>query len=363
MIMENLYLNNNTPSSNFKTKLAIIAIGSLLVLGIVGLLGYNSIFGAPQTQAEFEQFTVPLPTDQRGGTLIDFTVANDLKNKGFIKNEWGFKYALGAAKVEPGAYKISKSMNAFKLASALKKGPYMKWVVIPEGLRKEQIAELLASDLGWGQDVKTKWITVYTSLKYDEIEGIYFPDTYLIPADEDPLKVADRLRAKFNEKFQPYANEALKQNIKWTTALRLASVVQREAAGKDDMPLIAGILWNRLLKDMKLEVDATIQYVRDDQIHYGEVRYDKQPLSYISDGGWWSQIKSGDKDIQSPYNTYRNKGLPPHPISNPGIDAIEAVLSPEETECLYYLHDSSRVIHCAKTYEEHQENIVTYLKK
>ncbi len=72
-------------------------------------------------------------------------------------------------------------------------------------------------------------------------------------------------------------------------------------------------------------------------------------------------IKSEDKDIPSPYNTYRNKGLPPHPIDNPGIDAIKAVLYPEETECMFYLHDKSKTIHCAKTFEEHKENIATYL--
>lgn len=238
----------------------------------------------------------------------------------------------------------------------------MKWVVIPEGLRKEQIAELIGKELSWSQEDKTKWITIYTSMNYGTLEGVYFPDTYLIPIDENPMNVATRLRAKFNEEFAPYSNEALVQNIKWDTLIKIASIVQREAAGKDDMPLIAGIIWNRLLKDMKLEIDATIQYVRDDVIHYGEARYDKQPASYTSEGTWWTPIKADDKNIESPYNTYRNKGLPPHPIANPGIEAIKAVLHPAETECLYYLHDGAKAIHCAKTFEEHQANIAKYLQ-
>lgn len=355
MIMEDLFLKDNTPPSNFKTKLAIILVGSVLVLGIGGVISYNSIFGSPESQAEIERFTVQLGQDTAQAKA-------ELTKQGFAKSTWGLSLALKGTDIKPGAYQISKSMTAWQLADTLKKGPYMKWVVIPEGLRKEQIAGLLSKELGWSEETEKKWVVTYTSMKYDEIEGMYFPDTYLIPIDEDPIKVAERLRSKFNEKFQPYADEALKQNIKWTTAIRLASVVQREAAGKDDMPLIAGILWNRLLKDMRLEVDATVQYVRDDQLHYGEARYDKQPLNYTSEGSWWTPIKSEDKNIQSPYNTYRNQGLPPHPIANPGIDAIKAVLNPEETECLYYLHDSSRVIHCAKTFEEHQANIVTYLK-
>jgi len=145
--------------------------------------------------------------------------------------------------------------------------------------------------------------------------------------------------------------------------LTLASVIQREAAGTHDMKLIAGILWNRLLDGMRLQVDATVQYVRDDISHYGVARDHYQPLeSYTSQGGWWAPIKPEDKNIASPYNTYRNDGLPPHPICNPGLAAIEAVLNPEETNCFYYLHAPDRKIYCAVTYQEHLKNIETYLK-
>lgn len=351
-----------------KKVLITITVSLLAVVVVTGLVIYNSYFGAPQANAELEQVTVPLGSG-------DFSqLKNLLKEKGFIKSEIGFKLAyfkaigVGLSATTcvdchtPGAYKLSKSMTAWELANAIKKGPYMRWVVIPEGFRKEQIAEIIASELRWDKATKEKWITTYTSMKYEEIEGIYFPDTYLIPINEEPLAVADRLRAKFNEEFAPFAAEALKQNIKWDTLLKIASIVQREAAGKDDMSLIAGILWNRLLQGMKLEVDATIQYVRDDVIHYGEARYDKQPANYTSAGSWWEPIKPDDKNIASPYNTYRNKGLPPHPIANPGLDAIQAVLEPTETECFFYLHDSAKQIHCAETYEEHEANIEKYLK-
>jgi UPF0755 protein len=97
---------------------------------------------------------------------------------------------------------------------------------------------------------------------------------------------------------------------------------------------------------MNLEIDATVQYARGN-----------------TGSGWWAPVTSGDiQNIDSYYNTYKYKGLPPFPISNPGIDAIEAVLHPAETDCLYYLHDNNRQIHCAKTYEEHQANIEEYLK-
>jgi len=338
-----------------KLKIAIITGGIILILLVVGgIIVSNLLFGAPQKQAEAERFVIPLNADKQN-------VIRSLREQGFIKSDWGFRYALGEIKIQPGGYKIAKSMTAWEIAKILR-GPYLKWVVIPEGLRKEQIAETLAKELGWDQQKKIDWITKYTAMDYEEIEGVYFPETYLIPIDESLLNVANRLHAKFNEEFEPYYKEATKQNIKWDTLIKIASIVQREAAGKDDMPLIAGIIWNRLLADRKLEIDATIQYVRDDVIHYGEARYDKQPENYSSEGGWWTPIKPEDKQIASPYNTYRNKGLPPHPICNPGLDAIRAVLNPAETECLYYLHDSNGQIHCAKTYEEHQENIKQFLR-
>jgi UPF0755 protein len=336
-----------------KLKIAFILVGVFLVLAAAGsIIAYNSFFGAPQKQAEAERFIVPLVAED---------TIKKLHDSGFVKSEWAFKYAFRQSKVQPGGYKISKSMTVWQIADAMRE-PYMKWVVIPEGLRKEQIGEILAEELGWNQQTKTDWITKYTAMDYDYVEGVYFPDTYLIPKDEAPLQVAQRFINKFNEKFQPYADKFVKENIKWNTALKIASIVQREAAGKDDMPLIAGILWNRLLKDVKLETDDTVQYVRDDILHYGKARFDVQLTSYSSEGDWWKPIKAEDKNIESPYNTYRNKGLPPHPICNPGLDAINAVLNPAETECFYYLHDSNGQIHCAKTYKEHQENIEQFLK-
>lgn len=288
-----------------------------------------------------ERFVVPLTattTDQVADTLLTL---------GFITNKNAFISAYmtkGTTGVAPGAYKLSKQMKVSEIATTLRLKPYMKWVVIPEGLRKEEIAEILGKTLSWTTAQKTKWITTYTALQYDFREGVYFPDTYLIPVDEAPLDVANRLIAKFNEKFAPYLPQFAAQNIKWTTGLTFASIVQREAANDADMPLIAGILWNRLNNNMYLGVDATLQYARGDV-----------------GNGWWAPIKSADKQLDSPFNTYTNKGLPPHAISNPGIPAIEATLNPSTTTCLYYLHDKNKVIHCATTYEEHQANIQKYL--
>jgi len=326
------------------TKAIIIIVALVLILIIIGCyLIFNSFFGAPQRQAELERFISPLPVKD-GETAIEGYGTARLKAEGFIKNEHGFKIALGNVEIQPGAYKISKAMNAWKIAKIIKQGPYMKWVVIPEGLRKEQIAEILAEQLSWSEQEKSDWVTKFTAMKYDYLEGVYFPDTYLIPKDESGLEIAQRFINKFNEEFTPYSEKFIEANIKWDTVLKIASLIQREAGSKDDMPLIAGIIWNRLLKGMKLEIDATLQYITGES------------------GNWWGAVKPEYKQIDSPYNTYLYKGLPPHPICNPGINAIDAVLNSTETECIYYLHDSKKQIHCAKTYEEHLENIEKYLK-
>lgn len=279
-------------------------------------------------------------------TSTNDTIATSLLANEYIKDKDLFTSILSknTKNIIPGAYKISKEMNNEQLNKVLTGQPYMKWIVIKPGLRKEEIAENLASNLGWSKTEKENWINKDTATSPEYTEGVYYPDTYLIPTEEEPALVAKRLINKFNENFSGYLGQFTSKNIKWARALTLASIVQREASNNSDMPLIAGILWNRLEQNMALGVDATLQYLRGDK-----------------GSGWWAPINVVDKQIDSPFNTYKYKGLPPHPISNPGIMAIEAVLNPQKTDCLYYIHDKERKTHCAVTYEEHKSNIQKYL--
>lgn len=318
----------------------------ILFLLLISFLPLNYSKAAPiisntnNAIVETSRFTIPL-------SATNEIIVNSLFDQGLIKNKTSFT-ALISKKTNlpsPGAYKINKNLSDTEVLKIIYGKPYMKWVVIPPGLRKEEIADLLTNNLGWTLTQKNKWINTYTRMKADYIEGVYFPDTYLIPVNETPLNVANRLVAKFNEKFTQYLPEFSKQNMQWTRGLTLASLVQREAANDADMPLIAGILWNRLKQKMPLGVDATLQYARGNK-----------------GNGWWALITIADKKLVSPYNTYKNTGLPPRPIANPGIPAIEAVLNPTKTDCLYYLHDKQKIIHCSKTYEEHLKNIDLYLK-
>ena len=237
-------------------------------------------------------------------------------------------------------------MHAWQIVQKLSEKPDLVWVSMREGLRKEQVGEIVGAALGWNDAQRITWNTLYTlDTKPDFAEGVYFPDTYLLPRDETVEQIAQRFIDRFNEKFAPFLSKFTEKNIRWTTGLKIASLIQREAGGTEDMKIISGIIWNRLDKDMKLEIDATMQYTK------GKIG-DK----------WWGKIDLSEKKSNSPYNTYVYKGLPPTPIANPGLAAIDAALNPQETDCIFYLHGSDRQIHCAITYEEHLQNIEEYLR-
>lgn len=298
-------------------------------------------FAAPGKNSEIEILT--LDTNKREVAGLK------LEENGFIKSMTAFEIAMRIKgkdkKIEPGGYYLSKNMSTWEVVNKISKGPDLKWITVLPGMRKEQIGEILKSNLNWSDDELEKWNTVYTNQKEEYFEGVYYPDSYLIPVKENGQLIAARMINNFNEKFKDYFDKFAEKNIRWTTALKIASLIQREAGGKSDMPLIAGVIWNRLNNNEKLDIDATIQYAKGK-----------------TNGKWWSSVSGSDiRNIDSPYNTYLYKGLPPHPISNPSISAIDAVLNPEETDCIFYLHDRSRGIHCSITYEEHLKNIEKYL--
>lgn len=310
-----------------------------IVLFAILVGGYYFFISAPKSSAVEERFIVPR---DRG---VD--VSRLLGDQKFIRSALILKLFLGfhGGSVIPGGYKLSKAMNVWEIVAVLTQAPYMRWATVPEGLRKEGISELLSAALLWPDSRESEFLNAYKTVGENYKEGYYFPDTYLVPVDESGADVAKRMINRFNENFAPYYAVFLKENIKEGTAVKIASIVQREAAGHDDMPLVAGIIWNRLLQNMKLDIDATLQYTQ------GKVG-----------DSWWAPIHGPDaRKLDSPYNTYTHSGLPPTAISNPGLAAIEAVLHPAKTDCLYYLHDKDGQTHCSKTYEGHKKNIEQYL--
>jgi UPF0755 protein len=220
--------------------------------------------------------------------------------------------------------------------------PKIAYVKVTEGMRKEQIADMMEKRFDW--DLKdTSNFYSYDELREKKLEGKYFPDIYLVSKDISGQDFKKLMFDRFDAKTKNIKTKISKGKINMDTALTIASIIQREAAGKKDMNLISGIIWNRLFNGMSLQMDATVQYAKGSE-----------------ENGWWPKVTGKDISIESPYNTYQIKGLPPSPISNPGIAAIDAALSPQKTNCMFYIHKSGQ-IYCSKTYEDHKKNIAKYL--
>lgn len=319
-----------------------LTISSILIGG-VGIGAAFIIFGPVGKSGEFKTFVVPRDTKE-------FIIENELYKQKLIKNPKTFRFLLNTnalgKEIKPGGYLLSNDMNMFKILAKITGKPDLVWFKLSYCPRKEQVGEYLAETLNWNSDQVNEWNDLYKNDKPEYFEGVYYPDTYLIPVSESPAQVAQRLINRFEEKFAPLSDKFISENIKWTTGLKIASLIAREAGGEDDIKLISGIIWNRLNTGMRLQIDATMQYT----------------LGKKADGSWWGPVSISEKLNESAYNTYLHEGLPPTPICSPSIEYIEAALDPEETDCLFYLHGKDRQIHCAKTYKEHLENIENYLK-
>ena len=278
------------------------------------------------------------------------TLSNKPKNKG--KKSWralsltviiAFFFIMGVTYIKSNIDSGGPLAFYFNLAN-----PYMRYVKIDPGMRMEEIADKLAKILSWTEKNKQEFLDSAPMDDNGPLEGFFMPGSYWINVNATGKEVANQMLEEFNKQVgdkilgDPLAKKGT-QKINLETAVRIASIIQKEAAGPNDMRLISGVIWNRLFKGMNLGMDATLQYAKGDE------------------DNWWPSVLSQDKRIDSPYNTYTNIGLPPTAISNTSIDAIKAAYNPQKTDCMYYLHDNNRNIHCSKTYSQHKNNIQTYL--
>ena len=250
---------------------------------------------------------------------------------------------LGIEKrIQAGDFRLSSSMTAEEIAKSLTHGTLDIWVTVIEGLRKEEVAQIVSKNLGLPESV---FIT-------QAQEGYLFPDTYLIPKNADVEMVIKIFQNNFRKKFTDDLKRKAENRLGLLEkeVITLASMVEREAKTDEERKVVAGILWKRLKNDWLLQVDATVQYA----LGY-------QPKEKT----WWKKnLTFVDLKIDSPYNTYIYKGLPPTPISNPGLSSILAVVNADiNTPYFYYISDKSGRLHYAKTLEEHNRNIERYLSK
>jgi len=270
-----------------------------------------------------------------------------LYNQGVIKSIFLFEIVSKMEGMEnslkAGEYVLNTKMTLQQIVGDLAKGENSdQQITIPEGYTVEQISKLLQEKQLASADkfkLAAQKAVPYTYMVNNnpnviyKAEGYLFPNTYRIAPGATEEQIVSVMTNEFDKEFTPAMRaRAAELGLKVKDVIILASLVEKEAKLPSDRPLIAGVFLNRLQQDMPLQSCATIQYI---------LGYPKAELSV------------DDTEISSPYNTYQHMGLPPGPIANPGIAAINAVLQPKKTDYLYFVADAQGAHHFSKTYEEH----------
>lgn len=238
--------------------------------------------------------------------------------------------------IQAGSYYFPHAENLFSIAYRLTHGisgiPMVK-VTFPEGTTIREMADILRAAIPQFD------ATAFGELAKGE-EGLLFPDTYSFPENVTPEFVHETLRYTYERRIAAIGPELADSGRTEEEIVTMASLLEKEAKSLEDRRVVAGILWSRIKLGMPLQVDAVFGYIKGIDTYH----------------------PSGtDLDIDSPYNTYLHRGLPPGPIANPGVDSLRAALHPIETDYLYYLSGTDGVMHYAKTFEEHKRNKELYL--
>lgn len=269
-------------------------------------------------------------------------VADDLSLRHIIRSEFFFKglvtlFGLGRGAVA-GDYEFETAQNVFVVAYRIARGSYELSrirITVPEGTSSAQM-ERLFDDRFYRFDSKR---FLELGKKY---EGYLFPDTYYFLPNVTAEEVVDTMLANYKSKVVDIADTIRSFGRPIRDVIIMASILEEEARTTESRRIIAGILWKRLAERMPLQVDATFAFVN------GKMRS--------------SDLSLEDLKIDSPYNTYVYRGLPPGPISNPGIDSILSTVTPIETKYYFYLSDEDGEMHYAVTHDEHVANKFRYLK-
>ncbi len=340
------------------------AIGSIS-LGLCGITSPDDLLIAAYLEANADLLEQPAGSDD---TPVTFTVqpgetagaiATRLQEAGLISDAELFRryaqyHGLDAG-IEVGEFTLRQTMTIPEIARALQDGRNPEQVVtIQEGLRLEQVAVVVANQTSIPQD---EFLALTTSgwrnagLAFDflgnlphtaTLEGFLFPETYRLPEDADAGALLTRMLETFDARVTlDMRAAAAERGLDIYEVVTLASIVEREAVVESERPLIAGVFHNRLESGWFLGADPTVQYGLDDP------------------GNWWPVLTLSDLESDSPYNTYRNLGLPPGPICSPGLASIQATIYPTDSDYFFFLADcikgdGSHLF--AVTQEEHNRN-------
>jgi len=286
----------------------IIFASSILLV----FLGVYYLFSSPSSFPPNFLFKV-----EEGKTLRGISLS--LKEDNIIRSRLAFEAFTitygGERHIREGYYLFEDRTPVFEVARRIIEGnshlsPIK--ITIPEGRNSTEIAEIFSKKL---PDFNTEKFLVQAK----EREGYLFPDTYFFSINENEEDVLKRMENNFKKRIRPFLLEINSSGRSEEQIIILASLLEKEALGQEDRAIIAGILLKRLALGMPLQADAALE-------------------------------------------TYKEKGLPEKPISNPGLGAIVDALRPQSSPYLYYLHDRDGIVHYAKTFTEHKANIKKYLE-
>lgn len=327
-------------------------IGITIVLLILLAVGYVYIQIGPYNKNSEKDILVEIPN---GATLTK--VSSILEENKLIKNKVLFKVVSKFKEdnngVKAGKYLLSQKYSNSEILDILISGKTYNdgiKVTIPEGSTYKEVIKYLTNKKIGKVEVYEELINnpkeFYDKYKFlDEkdittLEGFLYPDTYYFEKDMSEKDVISAMLKRFSEVYTPELKEKQKKmGLTLQQVINMASIIEKEAVKDVDRPKIAGVFYNRLEIGMPLQSDATIQYIFDERKHI---------VSY------------SDLKIDSPYNSYLNKGLPPTPIANPGIKSIEAALEPEDNDYLYFVATVDGGNNYSKTYDEHLKYVKEY---
>lgn len=336
-------------------RILIVVIGVAFIGGIVA--GLWPLLPRPEdaNTARDESFVIA----QGESTKV---IAEHLADQGFTAHPWFLrayaKISGQSGKLKAGEYQLSKNMSVPALVNVLAVGttrPQLK-VRVLEGWSIQEMTAAFAqqgifdkhtfnealADADCRHLLEESEGEIARASGQGSLEGYLFPDTYFIFTDDGPCALLEKMVANFSSKYSSaLRQETASQQKTIHEVLTLASIVEREVQKTDDRAVVAGIFLKRMEIGMPLQSDATVNYVT---------------------GKYASRPSVEDLKVNSPYNTYLVKGLPPGPIGNPGLAAIRAVLYPQRSDYLYFLTAPDGTTVFSRTYDEHLANKAKYLK-
>lgn len=332
----NVVEENNLPpnppklSQNKKFRLAVKIILALLILFLLEILFIGGFKTFPEGKVVYLKKGMGLKT-----------MALSLEDAGVVRSATlltALTVAMGGEnKVVAGTYYFARMQGVLPVALRLIRGDYdvqaLK-ITFPEGFTVKQVGERLKVNLPLFDLEK------FTLLAKDK-EGYLFPDTYFFLPDVTPEIVLESFESNFRENLDSVKEALIASKKTEREIINMASVLEKEVKTLEDKKIVAGILYKRISLGMALQVDATLTYERD--------------LTS-------AELSTADLKKNSPYNTYTNKGLPPTPICNPGLNSIKGSLESTKSDYLYFLTDEDGKVHYAKTFAEHVVNKRKYIK-